>query len=87
MNLKIFKKQPSSPKIWRFKGSCIGGKFNLFGVNIFNYDWESTGKQVIVTDPHHHLNHTFRTYTVNINGKTKEFAAGEFSNNVWGFYI
>ena len=55
----------------------------LFGVNIFDYDWKTTGKRVKVQDPVYHQDHTFEVWQVEINGQIHRFAAGEFSNSVW----
>ena len=63
------------------------GQCKLFGVNIFDYDWQTTGKRVKVKDPIYHQDHTFEVWQVEINGQIRRFAAGEFSNCVWGFYL
>lgn len=63
------------------------GQCKLFGVNIFDYDWKITGKRVKVQDPVYHQEHTFEVWQVEINGQIHRFAAGEFSNCVWGFYL
>ncbi len=72
---------------WKFQTTGIEGNAELFGVNIFDYEWKSTGKEVVVSDPYYHQEHKFTVYTVDIDGKEYEFAAGEFSNCVWGFYL
>lgn len=73
-------------KQWQFQVSGMEGECQLFGVNIFHYDWVSTGKSVIVRDPRYNQEFRFPIYLINIDGKEKEFAAGEFSNGIWGFY-
>lgn len=40
-----------------------------------------------VRDPLYGQEYKFPIYTVIINGQEQEFAAGEFSNCVWGFYL
>ena len=62
---------------WEFVKSGIDGNCELFGVNIFDYEWETTYNQF----------HTFEIWRVEIGGQTKYFAAGEFSNCVWGFFL
>lgn len=46
---------------WEYETFDPDGQCKLFGVNIFDCDWQATGKRV--------------------------FAAEEFSNCVWGFYL
>ena len=55
--------------------------------NIFDYDWQTTGKRVKVKDPIYSQDHTFEVWQVEIDGQIHRFAAGEFSNCVWGFYL
>lgn len=74
-------------KQWSFVKSGPDGDCNLFGVNIFDYEWENTGENATVKDPAYHQEHTFPVWRMNINGVARTFAAGEFSNCVWGFYI
>lgn len=74
-------------KSWKHKITGVDGNCILFGVNIFNYEWTGTGEKITVIDPQYHKEHKFNVYTVDIEGKTKRFAAGEFSNCVWGFYL
>ena len=45
------------------------------------------GKRVKVKDPIYHQDHTFEVWQVEIDGQIHRFAAGEFSNCVWGFYL
>lgn len=72
---------------WRFRTSGVESRVRLFGVNIFNREWHDTGEHVIVYDPHYNQPHNFNVYTVTILGIQRKFAAGEFSNCVWGFYV
>ena len=59
----------------------------LFGVNIFHYQWKATGQKVNVCDPLYNQEYKFPVYTVVVNAKEHEFAAGEFSNSVSGFFL
>ncbi len=79
--MKIFKS-----KTWQFAAAGQEHEIVLFGKHIFEYRWESTGKSVTVKDPLYHQDHRFRVYTVEIDGEIHKFAAGEFSNGIWGFY-
>ena len=59
----------------------------LFGVNIFDYGWKPTGRMAEVRDPLHGDRFCFSIYEVEIGKIRYEFAAGEFSNCIWGFYL
>lgn len=76
----------SKEPTWQHEETGEAGKASLFGVNIFNYEWISTGKSTIVYDPLYHQQYSFPIYEVEINGQKYTFAAGEFSNCIWGFY-
>ena len=75
------------PKTWQHEVTGFDGNTILFGVNIFDYEWKSTGKKIDVKDPLYGQKHRFPIYKVLIDEKEYEFAAGEFSNCVYGFYI
>ena len=45
------------------------GQCKLFGVNIFDYDCQTTGKRVKVKDPIYHQDHTFEVWQVEIDGQ------------------
>ncbi len=75
-------------KCWKFEKSAIDGQCKLFGVNIFDFEWEETGETATVYDPQYNQPHKMQVYNVKLlSGETKTFAAGEFSNCVWGFYL
>ncbi len=74
-------------KTWQHEVTGVDGNVTLFGVNIFKYKWNGTGNRITVLDPLYHHEYEFDIYTVHINKEEKEFAAGEFSNCVWGFYL
>ena len=73
-------------KTWQHEVTGVDGNTTLFGVNIFDYEWESTGKRVKVRDPNSG-ERKIDVYAVTIDGQRHEFAAGEFSMCVWGFYL
>ena len=64
---------------WEYETFGPDGQCKLFGVNIFDYDWQTTGKRVKVKDPIYHQDHTFEVWQVEIDGQIHRFAAGEFS--------
>ncbi|HSP40119.1 MAG TPA: hypothetical protein VLN46_01720 [Gillisia sp.] len=56
-------------------------------INIWDYSWQSTGKNAEVIDPLYTKPYNFSIYRIQ-EGDTKiEFAAGEFSNMIWGIYL
>lgn len=73
-------------KTWQHETTGLDENANLFDVNIFDYKWERTHKSAKVHDPLYGQEYQFPIYTVIINNQKHEFAAGEFSNCVWGFY-
>lgn len=74
-------------KSWQHEITGIDGNTILFDVNIFDYEWKSTNKFVKVRDPLYGQEYRFPIYTVMIKEEEHKFAAGEFSNCVWGFYV
>ena len=70
-------------KSWQLEVTGVDGNVQLFGVNIFDYDWVDTKNRVEVND----LSYAVPVYTVIIDGEKYEFAAGERSNCVWNCYL
>jgi len=71
---------------WKFVTSGVEGNADVFGVNIFDYKWENTGKTAVVKDPSYNQEFRFTVYRVEIKGVVHEFAAGEMSPLVYGFF-
>jgi hypothetical protein len=74
---------------WKFVGVVPEGKeLKINGINVWSQQWTPMkGETADVTDPSYHQTFVFNIYTIK-NGETEiKFAAGEFSNLVWGFYI
>ena len=80
--MKVYKQ-----KKWQYEVTGFDGKATLFGVNIINYEWENTGKKIEVKDPLYGQKYVFPIYRVVIKNQEYEFASGEFSNCVFGFYV
>ena len=79
--------QETETKQWEHAITSSSNNVMLFGVNVFDYKWQCTGERAIVRDT---LNQKYRywdVYKIEVDGKEHEFATGEFSNCVWGFYI
>ncbi len=72
---------------WNFETSGLDGQCDLFGVNIFQHPWHRTGEVAHVLDPHYGQPRVLPVYQVVLQGRAQRFAAGEFSNGVWGFYL
>jgi hypothetical protein len=77
----------TGPAHWVFIGHCFDGhRFEVEGLNVWEHSWEGTGLVADVKDPLYDQNFTFPVYIMEASGKKVEFAAGEFSNTVWGFF-
>lgn len=75
-------------RTWQHEVTGADGHATLFGVNIFDYEWTDTGRSAKVRHPlYPQQTYQFPVYAVTIGGETREFAAGEFSSCVWGFYL
>jgi len=74
---------------WRFVS--IGFENDLVdvgGVNPWNVKWTGTDRRIIVAHPSYPTQrHTMNIYEVTGASPSITFAAGEFSNGVWGFYV
>lgn len=71
---------------WIFVGNCFDGDpFQIDGVGVWR-TWQETGERAKIRDPLWGQAFTFPVYTMTNGEKTIEFAAGEFSNTVWGFF-
>lgn len=55
---------------WEYEIFGPDGQCKLFGVNIFDYDWQTTGKRVKVQDPIYHQDHTFEVWQVEMTGRS-----------------
>ena len=71
---------------WQLRTTGTERTVMLFGVNIFDYEWKSTGEHVAVKRECGWEDHA-DVYTADIDGKTRKFAVLEVSNNVWSFYL
>ena len=73
--------------MWEYVKTGIEGNCELFGVNIFDYTWKNTNQKINVLDPSYGEPHEMDIYIVKLENKTVTFAAGEFSNGIYGFYV
>jgi len=73
---------------WIFHKSVTDGEELLLeGLNIWSYNWKDMHQHIIVKDPIYQEEHVMLIYDINDVNKTVRFAAGEFSNMVWGIYL
>jgi hypothetical protein len=65
-----------------------GTPIYLDGINLWDYEWVSLNESKIhVPHPQYPAQeHSMDVYEIKSDEKKVKFAAGEFSNCVWGFY-
>jgi hypothetical protein len=59
------------------------------GVDLWTYErqWVSKNEKIVVSHPSYPSErHPMFVYSLEVDGKIVTFAAGEYSNGVWGFY-
>lgn len=72
---------------WKHKKTIIDGeKYEINGLNIWDFKWEDTGKKINIKDPLYGQKYCFDIYKIQSLNCEFFFAAGEFSNCVWGIY-
>lgn len=57
------------------------------GVNVWEHKWQGSGRKADVVDPIYGQRFVFEVWSVTAGQQSVQFAAGEFSNGVWGFYV
>lgn len=73
---------------WKYTGAVAEGEpFELDGLDVWKNTWRDTGGKAQVTDPHHQQPFEFSVYEITVGAKSVTFAAGEFSNCIWGFFL
>jgi len=73
---------------WRFIDTCLDGdRYEIFGRNIWDYEWTFKGEYATVIGPIHKQELSFKVFEIEDASTIIEFAAGELSNGVWGFYL
>ena len=75
-------------QVWQFAGSAKKGEpFEIHGVDVWEQGWQAEGQEAQVNDPVYGKSYIFRIFSIQDDDQKVEFAAGEFSNGGWGFYI
>ena len=74
---------------WKFVTSGTEHDQTRLGdVAVWAHVWHAVpGSKATVVDPHYGQAFTFSVYRIHAASRVLEFAAGEFSNGVWGFYL
>ena len=72
---------------WKFITTIPSNEpFFIEGNNIWDYEWESTDETINVEDPLYKQKCIMDVYKIRVKGKEIVFAAGEFSNCIYGIY-
>lgn len=73
---------------WQFYRSVLDGEErSVNGLNIWDYPWKDLRRSVLVKDLVYGQDQVMGIYEIRDKEITVVFAAGEFSNLVWGFYL
>jgi hypothetical protein len=74
---------------WRFVSIGVEGQpTEISGVNLWEVEWVATGGRITVAHPRYpSQRHLMWKYEVRGSDPPIRFAAGEFSNGVWGFFV
>jgi hypothetical protein len=74
--------------VWRFVKTVNDGEvFEINGINIWDFKWEVIGKKIKAKDPLYAQFYNFDVFKIQNGNVEILFAAGEFSNSVWGIYL
>ena len=72
---------------WEFAGAVPDDHtFKIGDLDVWKHEWKDTKERAHVKDPLYHQDFTFYVYEIGSGDKIMAFAAGEFSNCIWGFY-
>jgi len=70
---------------WTYKTTIFDGeKYEINGFNIWDYSWVNTHETITIKDSIY--NHDYVFFIYRLKDTNVVFAAGEFSNCVWGIY-
>lgn len=73
--------------MWKFVTAGSGSETELFGIKIFEYEWNYTREKVEVQEPYRLQKYMFDVYTINVDDKIYRFVAGEMTASVFGFWV
>lgn len=78
----------ADPQDWTFYRSVVDGeRLELEGLNIWDHQWHDLHQYVRIKDPIYGQDHVMGIFEITNGGITVTFAAGEFSNLVWGICL
>ena len=73
---------------WQFVGVGPDGQsFMIEGLDVWKHEWRDTKERARVKDPRYQQDFTFHVWEIRNEDRIVIFAAGEFSNCMWGFYV
>lgn len=73
---------------WKYIATIFDGeKFEIRGVNIWDFKWQTTEEKIKIKDPLYGQSYFFNVYKIESLNTEILFAAGEFSNSVWGIFL
>ena len=76
------------PPAWVFAVHGFDGSdVEVDGVRVFEHGWRATGETAEIRDPLWGQALCFPVYEIVAGDRRVVFAAGEFSNTVWGFFL
>ncbi len=85
--IRKMKNTPLKP-IWKFASIIeVDKEYRVEGLNIWNYYWHCTDRNVEVVGPYEGQFYNFKEYEITTTEKTVRFVAGEFSNGEIGIFI
>jgi hypothetical protein len=61
--------------------------FKIDSLNIWDHKWNDTGETIRIKDPRYGQTYNFNIFEIHLDQRNIRFAAGEFSNCVWGIYV
>jgi hypothetical protein len=74
---------------WKYVDHVAEGEpLTLGGENVWNHRWKLTGDAATVIDPQDGATRELEVWKI-VRPRLSDivFAAGEFSNGIWGFYV
>ena len=74
---------------WEFFHACPEGEdCQIGGLSVWAQKWQRISDEpIIVKDPHYGQIFRFSVYEISAGLQRAVFAAGEFSNGIFGFYV
>jgi hypothetical protein len=75
---------------WTFAGAVGSSEpFAINGIDVWQHKWQSVegAPRAAVRDPHYGQSYEMDVYRITDGSHSVVFAAGEFSNGIFGFYV